>query len=320
MDKLVPGVVRLDQKGASAPAGPLDKGKPPAASPPAASPPAASPPQSPSIEEQRANLMRLAEDLKREREELERAKGQLASELASAAEERVRLGALRASIDADVAAQVESRAQQVLADRDQSERLSTTQVALTDALEERGLIGMDEFERALGGMANARVLRELLTNLSVPDPEALQRKLVQRLRLVGGESFPFLEPFFGMVTVSHERAELDGRLRVRSAVEALGETLLLNGISTVTVVGDRPVIFRCVQEYLDERITFRGASQISAKDVSVGAGYRATIVWGIPIKDSVSAAAETSGHRLYSDSIPRGVVEHCERTRSWLEG
>jgi hypothetical protein len=264
-------------------------------------------------------LQRDGEILEREREELERDREQLEAERARVREEWARLEEIRALLEADKAAAEEAGSGEVVGDGAPSESAKTAvSVALTDILEERGLIGVDEFERALGGMARARVLREVLSTLSVHDPAELRRRLAQRLRLVGGEPFPFLEPFFGMVTVSDDRAELDGQARVRAAVEALGESLLLNGISMMTVVGDRPVVFRCVQEYLDERIELRASANLSAADVSLAARSRATLVWGVPVADSVRAAASSSGHRLYSDPKPRRVVEHCKRTRSWL--
>jgi hypothetical protein len=311
MDQLVPGVVRLDaRKDLGVPARPKQSG-------PQAVPASRPAPAPPGAERAAADLAVEQDKLASERRTLaaERAAlteegAKLTSEAERLAEDAARLKALEAAFKVEQAAFAEQCAKV-----DAQDGIRFT---LAQAFEARGLIGLDEFERALGGMARARVLRELIPMLGVRDLDEVEQLLSRRLRLVGGEPLAFLEPFFGMVTVSDDRGELDGQGRTRLAVEALGESLLLNGISTVTLVVDRPAIFRCVQEYLDERITLRTARNLSVSDVSAQVANKSTLVWGMTVKKSIQEAAQSSGYRLFLDETVRGVVQHCERTRSWL--
>jgi hypothetical protein len=328
MGKLVPGVVRLETGGQGSSASRAKASVPLTARAPASTPKALGLEADKALGLEADKALSLAADraldLEAERAALVLDLKKLQSEQSSLAAERANLAAERERVakregllkEQERVLEVERSA---FADRVAEDTSPNPMLfSLGQAFEERGLIGVDEFERALGGMASARVLREIVPHLYVQDQEEVGRILRQRLRLVGGEPLHFLESFFGMVSVSDDRAEMDGQKRTRSAVEALSESLLLNGVSTVTLVVECPEVFRCVQEYLDERITLRGARKLSISGLSAQIANRGTLVWGLTLNQALQEAAQSSGHRLFWDETTRGVVQHCERTRSWL--
>lgn len=251
MARLVPGVVR---EGASGPARvssrPLPKVVAPALAP--------RPPDA--VQEARQALAE-------ERTRLEELRTALA-------EERKALSALRAEIEAERARAVEERRAVEDAEREaeraHERRLAgVDRISLVALLEERGLRGLDEGERALAALASHHQLGRVLSTLVPADPEAVRRLLAERLVLVGG-AIPVALSALAAVTVSEDRADIPGGDRLAKALGRMGEQLLLNGYRRIALAGVPPRWHALLREGLDRRVelVFRPAGAWSREDLA----------------------------------------------------
>ncbi len=255
MARLVPGVVpkgaRMPRK--KAPAPPVDAPLEAIAAPPAGVS---------AVETLRAELVAA---LERERAAFEASRAALAGELAR---ERAAIAAEREAVE--IERQRLSEQVRVLEEANlalQRGRGELAQVAadldarvappLIDVLTERGLRGADEFERALGGMANLRALRDVLPLLQVRDREAMRDALRRSLLLVGGEVPDLLPGDVVGVRVAEERGEIPGWTELRRELGRGAEALMLNGLRHVVLVGVPATWQRLVREAFDPRIDLR---------------------------------------------------------------
>lgn len=181
------------------------------------------------------------------------------------AAERERLAAERSAIDAR-AAELDARAatldlraaaldarELALEARSQSlaEPLYDRGSALS-LLEERGLRGQDEAERAIAALASRHLLGGVLGALYPKDKASFARLLSERLVLVGGAIPDGLDA--PAVTVSPERADLPGGQTLTKLTNRVGEHLLLAGIRRVLLVGIPPKWHALLKESIDRRV------------------------------------------------------------------
>jgi hypothetical protein len=245
MAMLVPGVVRVGER-RKASAAPLSTAPKPATR----RPPTAAPTEdlralaeTAPMPDRRAEVL---EALQREVERLREDRADDARALQAATEavqEQERsLAALRVELEAARArvAELEARPPEVA---------GTTLLGL---LEERGLRGFDEAERALAALSGAHVLGRLMGTLMVADPGAMRRTLAERLVLYGGP-VP-ADAAYPAVTVSPERADLPSADALQRVLGRIGELSLLNGWRRVLVVGVAPKWHPLVREGIDRRV------------------------------------------------------------------
>lgn len=138
--------------------------------------------------------------------------------------------------------------------------------SLLALLEERGLRGVDEAERAMASLAAGHALGRHLANLLSTDPKGLRRVLSERLVLFGGAVPEGVT--VPAVTVSEDRADLPGAERLHRTLDRLGETLMLNGYRRVMVVGVPPRWHTVLRDGVDPRVdlTFRASAPRDAFD------------------------------------------------------
>ncbi|MEQ1564899.1 MAG: hypothetical protein ABMA64_04620 [Myxococcota bacterium] len=234
MAMLVPGVVRAGERPAR---GTLP---PPTARPTA--PPRAATATAPERREE-AKVV-LGRELERVRSELEAERGALAAVTEAVREQEGVISDLRGELEAARARIAELEAAPA--------RLPADAVSLLNALEERGLRGVDEAERAVAALAAARQLGRWLSTLVVTEPAAVRKALSERLVLLGG---PVPDGFgYPAVTVSSERADLPGAEALQRSLRKIGELSLLNGFRRMLVVGVAPRWQGLLREGIDRRI------------------------------------------------------------------
>jgi hypothetical protein len=227
----------------------------------------------------------------------------LSPTLAVLAAEREALESARAAL---VAERDALRAEREALEADRSRRASAAP-SLEVVLERRGLRGLNEFERAIRALAEARRLGEILPYLSVADPVALDEVLRTRLLLVDGQAPPDLKG--ALVSVAGERAELPGAAEWRRLTSSLSEALLLQGARRVLLVGGPVRMHRLLADALDPRIevTFRPAHRMTVADAEADVQRTDAIaLWTVssdPESDAVLDAGRASVTRVDKPSV-----------------
>jgi hypothetical protein len=207
--------------------------------------------------------------------------------------ERSGLLALREALAFERQALDEERA---ALEAERGRRQAVTSVAgtpLVALLEQRGLKGLDEFERALAALASTRSLRDVLFALRVEPPDLIERLLVDRLLLVGSDPPRSLPRSFAQVAVSPERSEVPDASDLTREMDRLSSALLLNGFRRVLIIGGRPVWQRVVRDGIDYRVDVRFAPSTRAAD-EVTQPTDAIIAWGAPLDERARATAQRS--------------------------
>lgn len=203
--------------------------------------------------------------------------------------ERAALDALSAALEVEraaLAAERDALTSQV------SRARAAGGVALVDLLEDRGLRGLDEQERAIGALAQSRVLRDALWSLRVEQPEGLRKLLSERLVLVDGPPPESVSRAHATVSVAAERAEIPAASALQRLLAQLGERLLLAGLRRFVVVGGKAVWHRLLKDHLDPRVELR--SQVArSRDAAQAASdlERADLVllWGVDVSPAAHA-------------------------------
>ncbi len=314
MARLVPGVLRAGESAARrapsarastaprASRAPSDRSMPPPSAGASAVPGATSRSRPPTgFAEERAESAR--EALAAERRRLEAARDELAAARAALEAERAGLAADREALAADRAAHEAS-----VTARQEDLR----QRSLLGLLEERGLSGLDECERAIAALASGRVLGRLLGVLVPTDPDAVRRVLNDRLVLVAG---PVAEDLGPTVQVAPARADVRGGVELERQISRLGAALLLEGHRRVVVAGVPPRLQALMTGGMDPRVelTFRPGGQRdeaqAAQDVARG---DLVVTWNVEVTPAARA--------VYADARKR-LVELRGRTMSeFLDG
>ncbi|MEZ4316047.1 MAG: hypothetical protein R3F61_01015 [Myxococcota bacterium] len=196
-------------------------------------------------------------------------------------------------------------------------RTPTEATTLSQVLQERGLIGADEAERAIRALAESRRVAEMLPFLTVSDPAGLLRWLQDVLVLVDGPP-PEALGSEALVSVAPERAEIPGAAVWRRLVQGLSEKLLLNGARRVLVVGGPIRAHRLLRQGLDARIDvrFRPGSRVVAPDAEADVTRTdAVALWGVA-EDADARTIYDTGRALVSRmelSDVRSFVEEWVR-------
>lgn len=159
-------------------------------------------------------------------------------------------------------------------------------VPMQDLLEERGLKGSDEFERAMAALAQSRLLRDVLWTIRVDSPELFRKLLHDRVVLVDQVAPEALARAAATVAVSPDRAEVPSAHVLTRTLSAWGESLLLHGLRRVTVVGGRPLWHRLLREGVDARIDLRFVPARARDAGQASADVERTdlvILWGVQV-------------------------------------
>lgn len=205
------------------------------------------------LEAERAAILKEREDLGRDREQMRAERDELVEAMRRVGEAREALAIEQAELLA---------AKEALGTAlDNAQRGS-----LLGLLEERGLRGIDEAERALGALAGAHAFGRLLSSLVPLDPQQVRRTLADRLVLVSG----IVPEGLGVpaVVVSDDRADLPSPDRLQKALARLGERLLLHGRRRVVLVGVPPRWHGVLRAGIDRRVevVFRAGPADGASD------------------------------------------------------
>ncbi len=325
MSQLVPGVVKRGggdkpkAAPATSPVPPVAPAPTPVAEPvPAEVPPTLEPSidievSDRALQAQKAVLDSERRRLKSQQAVLEAEKARLAEQtsrlkarLGGLEAERESLDTLREALEAERAALDEERAalgEQPVASP--SRELPTLQ----SLLEQRGLRGNDEFERAIQVLARQRLLRQVLWCLRVDGEEELSELLASKLVLVEGDVGEELA-HKAAVSVAPNRAELPSRHHLRQAVAELGEILLLNGMRRVRLVGGRPVWHRMLRGQMDPRVEWTFLPAAERSKVQAEEDVQRTdllILWNVDVNDEAAAVYETGrAHVVYMNEDSLG--------------
>lgn len=311
MAKLIPGVVRREREehelgpGAARPrparpepARPEpDRGEPARHQPDlrgeaAAATPAAAPASDARIDAARARL-------EAERAELETARAELTAARARLEQAQRELTAARDQVEA---IRVELEQERVALDEARSAGVPGA-VSFSELLEERGLRGSDEQQRALGVLAAGRHLGAVLPDLRVLDAARARRILDDRLVLVAGE-VPASLHGVAAVTVAPDRAELPDARELSRLLGEVSEQLLLNGLRRLVVVNAAPRWQKTIREGLDRRVevSFR---PLPAPYAEPGLGRSdAVVLWRAELPDAQRRAWAEAAGRLVSVAEP----------------
>jgi len=208
------------------------------------------------VEEVRAGVEEAEEALEAERAVLEGERAVLEGERAALEEARGLLEQLLADVESR-AGLLEEKRIALLEAQGLGDPSDAVRASLVEVLEDRGLRGFDEFERALGALAQARRLRDLLPLLAVQDPTAVLESLRESLILVGGDIPESLPRGRAGVQVAPDREELPGWESLRRDLGRVGELFLLHGLRRVVVVGGHPTWQRLLREGVDPRVDLR---------------------------------------------------------------
>ncbi len=276
-------------------------------------PPAAPAPAPPS---QRDDALLDAEQrvLAAERKALQAEQAALEAERRVLAADRLKLQTDRQAFEAEVAA-FEARRTELAApsDSDSSDAADSDGASFLEILRQRGLVGIDEAERALKALAETRRTAELLPHLRVDDPEPVRRWLADVLVLVDGPP-PEALSSEALVTVAPERSEIPGAARWRKLSSALSEKLLLNGARRVLVVGGPIRGHRLLRQGLDPRIEmrFRPGRRVVQPDAEADVTRTDAIaLWSVDEDDAAREIYDT-GRALVLRTEVEGVAELVE--------
>lgn len=180
-------------------------------------------------------------------------------------------------------------------------------VSLEAVLDERGLRGNDEHERAIRALAETRRLGEVLPYLTVSDPVGLQAYLRAHLHLVDGAAPSTLSG--ALVSVASDRAEIPGAAEWRRLTNKLSENLMLHGARRVLVVGGPIRMHRLLADALDPRIEirFRPTHRVVATDAEADVKRTDSIaLWQVET-DAASDAILDSGRVVVARIHKPGV-------------
>ncbi len=308
MSRLVPGVVRV---GRTEP----DRRVPAPARSPEPAKPTAQPTVKPHEDVRVASAMRSAVDAERSAVDAERdmvrrevrqvaerdlamqsERDRLAAEWATLAEERVSVARAREAV---------AREREDLArDRSVARPTSSTGTTLADLLTNRGLRGLDECERAVGALASARLLGDLLVRLKVDDADLVERFLRDRLVLVAGDAPVGIGA--AAVTVAPERAEVADGAAAMKAIARIGDSLMMAGLRRVLFVGGRPAWHKLLRAHLDARLEVKllpGSPRGRAEAEQDVLRTDVVALWGV--------AADAAAREVYGQS--RAVVVFVEQ-------
>lgn len=195
--------------------------------------------------------------LEEERRHLETERERVEALRVAVEQEREALDERRDSLDALQEALQEER--RILSADREAVRASST-ASLVSLLEARGLRGIDEFERAIVGLARARRLQEVLLTLGTDQPRQVRRLLDDHVLLTGPHPPEALQARSdALVCVGSERAEVPDASDLARLGERLSDALLLSGLQALRVVGGRPILFRLLQDALDPRVSITWA-------------------------------------------------------------
>lgn len=211
------------------------------------------------------------------------------------------------------AALAEREAQLGTREAQQEEREAgfSMQGSLLSLLEERGLRGLDEAERAVAALAGVHAFGRILAQLVPADPAWVRRLLAERLVLVGPGTEGLGPP---MVTVSEDRADLPGGERLARAIRAIGDNAMLEGRRRILFTGIPPRWQPLVDSGLDRRVeaTFRPGgvrdAAVAAEDVK---HFDLAVFWNTEL---------TSGAReIWAGARSRLVEVEAETFGEWLQ-
>lgn len=262
MAGLVPGVVRVGER--------------PGPRPPRAKPAAQPPKSAPAPLERRLEAIASLPELDEARRALAEALRSQAEGASALAETRAELGAARAHL-----ALVEQERDALRGEVDRLREAPPIVIGdhptVLQLLEERGLRGADEAERAVHALTGGRLFGRVLTGLRVEDPDALRRLLGERLVLAGGPAPE--NAGYPVVTVSPDRADLPALDVVARCLGKIGERLLLNGWRRVMVVGVAPRWHALMRDGVDRRVelSFRAVSSEEAAKQDLVVGWNAEV-------------------------------------------
>jgi len=194
---------------------------------------------------------------------------------------------------------LEERRSAILEAEERAKVAGFQSASLTEVLEDRGLRGVDEFERSLGALAQAWRLRELLPFLVTQNRVAMLEALRESLVLVGGDVPEALPRGRAGVQVAPDRGELPGWESLRRDMGRVGELLLLNGLCRVVVVGGHPTWQRLLREGVDDRVDlrFQQAAPRAGEEAESDLGrIDAVVFWGVEVPEELESAY--AGSRL----------------------
>jgi hypothetical protein len=187
----------------------------------------------------------------------------------------------------------------------------TLEGSLLALLEERGLRGLDEAERAVAALAGVHAFGRVLGHLVPADPEWVRRLLADRLVLAGPGTGDLGLP---TVTVSEDRADVPGGDRLARALRAIGDNALLEGRRRILFTGIPPRWQPLVRAGLDRRVeaAFRpGGSRdanMAAEDVKQ---FDLAVLWNTEL---------TKGAReIWAGARSRLVEVQADTFAAWLE-
>jgi len=187
----------------------------------------------------------------------------------------------------------------------------TMQGSLLSLLEERGLRGLDEAERAVAALAGVHAFGRVLGQLVPADPEWVRRLLADRLVLVGPGTEGLGPP---MVTVSEDRADLPGGERLTRAIRAIGDNALLDGRRRILFTGIPPRWQPLVLSAMDRRVeaTFRpGGVRDAAAATEDVKHFDLAVLWNTEL---------TSGAReVWAGARSRLLEIEAETFGEWLQ-
>lgn len=235
----------------------------------------------------RRQLAEAQQQLASDRQQLAKAQQQLAADQQRLAEAQQQLTEAQEQLAADQQQLAEARlarAQQPEGAQPLAEQGAGTAeaeprpergAALLDLLYERGLRGIDEAERALGVLAGTRSLGRLLEGVWVRESEGLARVLEDRLVLVGGALPEALE--LPAVIVSADRGDLPGGDTLVRRCRAVGEQLMLLGLTRVVLIGVAPRWHALLRAGIDPRVhlLFRSTVKELTREEA-----DAVVIWG----------------------------------------
>ena len=205
-----------------------------------------------------------ATDLVSRIDELERQLASARSALSAEQEARVQLVAQRDSLQAERDAAV-SRAEEMERRFEEQQlhlerlkrRLSGSapeaSPQLVDVLSQRGIEGIDEASFLIRGLLASRQLDGLLSVLQAEDPAALLDWLDDRVALLCTEHSKMLPPGRAGLTVPAKRCEVCGGAEVRHAIRSFIDSLLVNGMTRVSIIGGSPRGHRLIRQLVQHR-------------------------------------------------------------------